>query len=379
MTRDDRPFSIIFAIFPYRQYDNDARKRMDDMANSEGKVRVGFIGCGGISHAHLEHLAVAEDVELAGFCDIIVERAEKHVEKYGGKAYDAAEKMFDDLKLDAAYIMIPTYAHGAPERTCIKAGVPFLVEKPMGLYPDDLRKLSKEVQESGLITSAGFMNRYRKSVNRARELFQSDTPILMDGAWIGGPPLRKEGDYFASAPIGQWWPIKAKSGGQFVEQVIHTVDLVRYLGGDVVEVSAFAARGFNQKQERLIQNYDIDDAMVVSMKLPDGGVANVMSCCAAMTGGGVFLNVWASRHSAKFTDWAHHVQIHRADEHGVEDIKGDIEPIFPTEDKAFIHAVKTGDPRGIRCSYPEGVKSTLIALAANESLETGKPVKVQYE
>jgi predicted dehydrogenase len=349
------------------------------MSETKAKLRVGLIGCGGISGAHLPHLSTSDDVELAAFCDIIVERAEKHAKKYGGNVYDDAAKMLKNEKLDAAYILIPTYAHGAPERACLAAGVPFLCEKPLGLYPDDLRKLSKEVQASGLICSAGFMNRYRKSVNRAKELFSQDTPILMDGAWIGGPPLRKEGDYFANAPIGQWWPIKSKSGGQMVEQVIHTVDLVRYIGGEVVEVSAFAARNFNQKLPNIIQNYDLDDAMVMSVKFASGGVANLMSCCSAQAGGGVFLNVWASSHTAKFNDWAHHVDIHRAGEPGVESIKGDIDDIFPAEDRAFINAIKSGDPSGIKCLYPDGVRSTLLALAGNESLETGKPVTVKYE
>lgn len=346
---------------------------------AKDKVRVGLIGCGGISGAHLPHLSKSEDVELVGFCDIVVERAQKKADQYGGKVYDDAAKMLADVDLDAAYILIPTYAHGAPERACVAAGVPFLVEKPLGIDPNDLRKLADEVEASGLITSAGFMNRYRKSVNRVKDLLAKDPAILLDGAWVGGPPLMREGDYFSNNPIGLWWPIKEKSGGQFVEQVIHTVDLARYLGGEVVEVFAFAANGFNKKLPNLIPQYNLDDAMVVSMRYESGAVANIMSSCSSQAGGGVFLNVWAATHTARFTDWAHHVQILRAGEPGAEEIKGDIDDIFPTEDRAFINAIKSGDRSGIKCTHRDGVRSTLLALAANESLETGKPVTVRYE
>ncbi|HVK03240.1 MAG TPA: Gfo/Idh/MocA family oxidoreductase [Armatimonadaceae bacterium] len=346
-----------------------------------GKLKVGLIGCGGISRSHLQHLgsdAGKEDVELAAFCDVVPERAQKHADQYGGEVFDDARKMLQSVKLDAAYILIPTYAHGAPERACLEAGVPFLVEKPLGINPDDLRKLAKEVEASGVLAVAGFMNRYRDSVNKAKDLLASDPAILMDGAWIGGPPVKRDGDYFAKNPIGQWWPIKSKSGGQFVEQVIHTVDLVRYLGGEVTEVFAQGARGFNQKLPNLIDNYDLDDAMVVSMKFAHGGVANIMSCCAAQNGGMIFLNVWASGHSFKFTDWAHHVKIGTAGQSEAEELKGDTEEIFPVEDKAFLKAVRTGDRSGIRSTYGDGVRTTLLALAANESLETGKPVTVNY-
>jgi predicted dehydrogenase len=358
------------------------------MGNTKETLRVGLIGCGGISGAHLPHLTDSSDVAVVGFCDIVPERAEKRARAYAEKkgldydekvVFDAAEKMLDSVALDAAYILVPTYAHGALERACVKAKVPFLVEKPLGLDADDLRQLSAEVAESGLITSAGFMNRYRKSVNRVKSLLEKDPAILMDGAWIGGPPLVRDGDYFANNPIGLWWPIKEKSGGQFVEQVIHTVDLARYLGGEIVEVFAFAANGFNKRLPNLIPQYNLDDAMVVSMRFESGAVANIMSSCSSQTGGGVFLNVWAGTHTAKFTDWAHHVQIHRAGEPGVEEIRGDIDDIFPTEDRAFLNAVKSGDPSGLKSSHADGVRSTLVALAANESLETGKPVTVRYE
>src|SRR5579862_3002111 len=115
------------------------------------KLRVGIIGCGGISGSHLPNLEKFEDVELVAFCDVIVERAQKKADQYGGVVYDDAAKMLAGTKCDAAYILIPTYAHGAPERACLANGVPFLVEKPLGLYPDDLRKLSKEVESSGMV------------------------------------------------------------------------------------------------------------------------------------------------------------------------------------------------------------------------------------
>ena len=51
---------------------------------TDRKIRVGIIGCGGISESHLPNLAKFEDVELVAFCDIVVERAQKKSAKYGG-------------------------------------------------------------------------------------------------------------------------------------------------------------------------------------------------------------------------------------------------------------------------------------------------------
>ena len=42
------------------------------------------------------------------------------------------------------------------------------------------------------------------------------------------------------------------------------------------------------------------------------------------------------------------------------------------------NAVKTGDRSGIKSTHADGVRTTLVTLAANESLVTGRPVQVQY-
>jgi predicted dehydrogenase len=267
-----------------------------------------------------------------------------------------------------------------PERACIEAGVPFLVEKPLGIAANELRTLAAEVEASGVITCAGFMNRYRKSINRARDLLQEDPAILLDGAWISGPPVRREGDYFANNPIGLWWPIKEKSGGQFVEQVIHTVDLARYLGGEVAEVHAYAANGFNRKLPNIIQNYNLDDAMVVSLKFESGAVGNLMSCCAAGAGAGgfgVFLNVWASQHTARFTTGR---TTSRSTRPGKKRPRRSRATSMTSSPRGPRVSGRREDRRslGIRSTHADGARSTLLALAANESLETGKPVRVQY-
>ena len=132
------------------------------------------------------------------------------------------------------------------------------------------------MKEANLLTGVGYMNRYRKSVQRAREVFQKDAPILAHGGWLGGRP-RGGG---SGDGIGSWWVQRSKSGGQFVEQVTHTVDLVRYLLGDAEEVFATATRAFNKGKEGTPLNYDIEDASLVNIKFKSGAIANLMASCA---------------------------------------------------------------------------------------------------
>jgi len=333
------------------------------------KTRVGFVGCGGIAESHLKGLAVDPDIALVGFCDINLTRAEQMANKYGtgGRTFANAKEMFGAIQLDAAYYCLPPFAHGT-ELEAVKRGVPFFVEKPINLYLAQAKRIAEAVKKKGLLTSVGYMNRYRKGVQLVRELTRGDPAILMLGGWIGGTPRAEEG------AIWSWWIRKARSGGQFHEQVTHTVDLARFIGGDVAEVQAFAARGFNEGAPK---GYSIEDASVVNLKFTNGAVANLWASCSANGGGGgVALDVYANNLTARFTGWEHSLHLQRK---GLEpeEIKGEDE-IFAIEDRAFIQAVRDDDPSKVMCTYGDGLGTLMVTLAANDSMRTGKVIRLPH-
>ncbi len=334
-----------------------------------GKVRLGFVGCGGIAESHMKGIAKHPDAEILGFCDINEARAKDMAQRYGAKGarvYTDAEVMFKDVELDGAYFCLPPFAHGS-ELYAIEAGIPFFVEKPINLYLNQAQEILAAVKEKGLMTSVGYMNRYRKGIQTVRSLLKDDPPILVLGGWIGGTPKAGPG-----GGIWSWWIIKDKSGGQFHEQVTHTVDLTRFLCGEVVEVHAFAAKGLNKGAP---ENYSIEDASVVNLKFKGGAVANLWASCSANAGGGgVTLSIYANSTTALFTGWEHSLRLLRQ---GEEEQRFPGEPnIFEIEDDAFIRAIKDRNPSLIMCDYEDGLGTLKVTLAANESMKTGKPVHI---
>ena len=334
-----------------------------------GKVRVGFVGCGGIAEAHLKGLVKNPHAELNAFCDISLPRARKIAGQYGtedSKVFDEAGKMLDDAKPDITYFCLPPFAHGS-ELDAIKRGIPFFVEKPLSLYLDQARQIASAVEKKGLLTSVGYMNRYRKGIQKVQALLKEDPPILVLGGWIGGTPRPS-----SEGAIWSWWVVKEKSGGQFHEQVTHTVDIVRFLCGDVAEVHAFPAKGFNKD---LPPNYSIEDASVVSLKFVNGAIGNLWASCSANGGGGgVTLNVYANKTTALFSGWEHKLRLLQMNKEP-EEIPGEPD-IFTIEDNALIDAIRLNDPSRILCTYSDGLKTLEVTLAANQSMETGKPVKI---
>lgn len=332
------------------------------------QVRIGFIGAGGMARAHADALKDIADARIVGVTDSNPGAAAAFSAAHAGaNVYESPEELAGSPDVDCLFLLLPPFAHGVAERAAIAHKKPFFVEKPVGLDKNLLKELSQEVQASGLITCAGYMNRYRRSVNTAKEMLAGDPAHLAYGAWFGGARAG-----LGTSGIGLWWLVKEKSGGQFHEQVTHTVDVARYLMGEAKHVSAFAANGFNQPYPGVTA----DDAMVVNIQFESGAVANLMGSIASNAKGGVFLNVLAKNHAFEFTGWEHTVLIRRAGESEGGVIKGE-DNIFRIEDEIFLNAVRTGDSSTIRSTYPDAVNTALLTIAANESIAAGgQPVKL---
>jgi predicted dehydrogenase len=318
-----------------------------------------------MAEAHSKPLSQRDDVEIVGYCDVDRICRDEKAAKYGGKAFVDPIKMLNAVKPDAVYVLLPPFAHGI-ELELIARRIPFFIEKPIGLDMKLTRKIAAAVAEKRLLTCAGYMNRYRKPIQTLKKLLEKNPAILVLGGWIGGTPgAPKRG-------IGSWWIRKNKSGGQFLEQVTHTVDLVRFLCGEATQVQAFAAKDVNRsKPERVT----IEDASVVNIKLACGAVANLYAgCCADAGGGGVTLTVYANKATAVFTGWEHSLKLLQRGKPGLL-IPGEGD-IFAIEDAAFINAVKTHSSAGIMSSYADAAKTLAISVAANESMKTGKPVRL---
>ena len=316
-------------------------------------VRLGFIGTGGNMNRHLRELTEIGGTTFVAFCDIVIDKAEQAVTQYGGKAYADYNQMLAHEELDAVYISIPPFAHGAPERAVIAAGLPMFVEKPVHMDTNEAKDIAAEVEEKGIITATGYQERYLDIIDTAQELLASRRVGFFMGYWMGGMP-------------GGWWREKAKSGGQLMEQTTHEFDMARYLFGEVNTVYAVA-------RNDLIPNtdYDIEEASAVSLQFESGVFGVMFSACFTTNGmrrSG--LDIFCEDGSLEY-----HLRsalvLSTAEETTTWNPQNNCTIDM---DSTFIEAVRTGDGSAIRSPYSDAAKTAILSIAANESLETGLPV-----
>src|SRR5690606_15692851 len=165
-----------------------------------------------------------------------------------------------------------------------------------------------------------------------------------------------------------WWRRQERSGGQFVEQTTHIVDLLRYLAGDVVEVYAASTEGILTSQDA---NANVADAATVTLKLASGMVATISNSCILPAGGHVGLHFYSE--TGKLEIGFNGVKDYTTGQ--VVEYLNHSNP-YELETKAFLHAVRTGDTSLIRSTYKDSYETHRVTMAANQSAATGQVIKL---
>lgn len=347
--------------------------------------KLAMIGCGGIGSYHLGHFLNMKDIELAGFCDLIKERAEGFVKKAGsGKAYDDFLQMYNEVEPDMVFICIPPTCHGFIELETVRRGIPFFVEKPVALDMNLAQTISDAVTAKGLTTAVGFQCRYDDINIPAQEYIKNHQIVTVAGSRVGGIP---------GVP---WWRIKAQSGGQLVEQTIHQMDILRYFLGEPDRVFSVASRGYVTPEK--CPNYCTDDLSTTLVVFKSGVTATMMTGCysengaswdSKMTFGGLssrmdyrlctdvrFYGLSDSDVAAEVAGTIAGDGTQRRSDSEVGILKKSSVDFGTICDRTFIDAVITGDPSKIRSPYADAMKTVGFTLACNRSMETGEVVKL---
>ncbi|MEN3001672.1 MAG: Gfo/Idh/MocA family oxidoreductase [Armatimonadota bacterium] len=319
-------------------------------------VRIGFVGVGGIAHAHLDALSQIENVALVAFCDVDASRAEATATRFSGRAYTDFEAMLRAESLDALYVCVPPHAHEGIEERAAEKGIHLFVEKPVARTLQRARQIEAAIQRAGVLSSVGYHFRYYSATDRARERLQGLPIGMVIGYWHGGMP---------GAP---WWRQHALSGGQMVEQTTHIVDLARYLVGEIVEVHAYFAQGVAPLP---YPESDVSEAGVVALRFANGAVGVISNTCMLNVPGEVALKIYTPNRLVELS-WGKVIETeaNRREEYTPR------ENPYLSEDRAFIEAIRTGNRDLIRSPYADAVRTLAVTLAADESARTGKPIKV---
>src|SRR5690625_1238685 len=225
------------------------------------KVKVGFIGVGGVATVHLNNVAQNEQAEIVAVCDISEEQVKKQGEAFQANMYVDFQEMLDQEELDAVFLSVPPFAHGDMEEKIVEKGIHLMVEKPVELSLEKALQKAEVIRQSGVINASGYCLRYLDTVQKAKDYLKDKKVAMVRGYYL---------TKFVHTP---WYRIKSKSGGQLVEQSTHILDTMSYLAGDITQVNANMALQVMGD----IENIDIPDVTSVNVMFASGAVGHLDS------------------------------------------------------------------------------------------------------
>lgn len=218
-------------------------------------TRVLMVGAGGVAQRHIRVLTEL-GATVSGVIDPVEAAANAVATEWDIPCFTELERALDAVEPEVVYICVPPFAHGPPERAVLERGLPFFVEKPLGVGLEVAADIAREVEESGAVTATGYHWRCLDTVQRAQGIAADIGPQLVNGAWLGKRP-----------PVA-WWADVDRSGGQVVEQMTHVLDLARVLVGEPVEVHAAGVRDPGAAGDR----GTVDDATAAVVRFENGAV-----------------------------------------------------------------------------------------------------------
>jgi predicted dehydrogenase len=198
------------------------------------KVRVALVGCGRVSVVHTDALAKLPETELVLAVDSRPERAQAVAAQYGCRWAADFEKALGE-GVDAIQICTPHYLHAPMAIAAAEAGKHVLTEKPMAIQVADAYTMIRAAEAHGVALGVIFQTRYNEASQAVKRAVDSGRLGRLRGAravvtWFRDDEYYREADW-----KGTW---DKEGGGVLIDQAIHTIDLMQWILGPLVELEA---------------------------------------------------------------------------------------------------------------------------------------------
>jgi predicted dehydrogenase len=264
--------------------------------------------------------------------------------------------MLDKEQLDALFVLTPPTVRLEPIEMACDRKIAVFCEKPPAMQLEEGIRITDMLDTAGIINSVGFMYRWYKSVDRLRELLLGQTISCVNSRFLCDVALNP------SQP--KWTFIQERAGGPLLEQAIHSLDLLRYLVGDIVHIAALGGNPVLPKSEA----FTIEDSHALSLRFATDSV-------------GVHLHSWVHHEAVvKITIFGSDSELSLdlippgsliGNINGGEVIfQPEVDDPYATQISQFIEAVEKQDQSIIRSPYRDAHESLRVTLAAIKSISS---------
>jgi predicted dehydrogenase len=224
-----------------------------------------------IGTPHAQTLQKVDECELVAVADVD-EQYREAAAKLGAKYYQDYAEMIQMENLQGVIIATPNHLHVSMGIACAQRRLHLFVEKPIAPNLADADRLIESAKHHKVHILVGHQRRFNTLVEKAREVVRSGELGKLVGVSITWA-LLKPPEYF-EGPFS--WR-KNKGGGPILINLIHEIDNLRYICGEIAEVFAVTSNR--------IRNFSVEDSAAITMRFADGavGTAFVSDCAPSLS------------------------------------------------------------------------------------------------
>ncbi len=348
------------------------------------KLKIGIVGTGSISVAHIEAYLRNPHVELYAFCDINETQLAKMASLYNiHRTFTDVQKMLQLEELDAVSICTWNSAHAACSIAALEAGKHVLCEKPMAISAAEAEAMQAAAERNNRLLMIGFVRRFGNDCAILKDFI--DAGSFGELYYAKASYLRRHGN------PGGWFGDKSRSGGgPLIDLGVHVIDLVRYLMGNPKPVSVYGAtwqKLFNRPHiigevayESVSKSSDdicdVEDLAVALIRFANGAALSVETSFSLNVGKDEgIIELFGTKAGAKLDP---ELKIYTEMNNYLSNIEFDtptalsFDGLFAREIDHFVACIREGIP----CLAPaaDGVEIMRILDAIYESARTGHEV-----
>ena len=222
------------------------------------KARIILSGPGLIGKIHAKIIHDNNACELAGIVGPDSKQNRNCAEEFDVPFYSDFEVALNALETDGVVISTPNRHHYSQAVTCVKRGIPVLVEKPVAATTKEAAALANLADELDVPILVGHHRTYSPLLKKALEFINSKDfghPVTLQGSAL----FFKPDQYFAVAP---WRTLDG--GGPILINMIHEIGVMRTLYGEIVAVQAISSNS--------VRRFDVEDTVAISLIFNNGAL-----------------------------------------------------------------------------------------------------------
>jgi predicted dehydrogenase len=218
------------------------------------KLNIAIVGLGVIGQQHAARIKASNRAYLGAIVDVS-QAAKDYAHTQQLPHFDNLETLFKSCKPDGVILATPNHLHVDGALCCAENGIPVLIEKPVAGNVADGERLLKGLVGKNVPMLVGHHRRHSGALQAAKK-------HIVDGhlgklvSMIGSAQFFKPDTYFETV-----WRTK-KGAGPILINLIHEIDNLRFLCGNIVQVQAMASNAIRQ--------FEVEDTMVINLKFENG-------------------------------------------------------------------------------------------------------------